>query len=73
MKNSQQGVVADMNLQKQYKKETGKEASISNFKFEYVQWLENKINRKSTEFCPECHDGMTYGNFCSNCGRELPN
>lgn len=26
---------------------------------------------KITFFCPECSDGMTTGNYCSNCGRSL--
>ena len=33
--------------------------------------LESKLELLEAEFCPECHDGMTHGNFCSNCGRDL--
>jgi len=29
------------------------------------------VENKKTEFCPECFDGMTTGNFCKNCGRRL--
>ena len=29
--------------------------------------------KKGNDFCPECFDDMSHGNFCSNCGRALNN